>query len=203
MTLLIGLVGLIGSGKGTAGSILQEKGFVSDSFAKPVKDALSCIFGWSRELLEGDTVGSREWRETPDPWWSEKLGFSVTPRKAMTMFGTEACRNNIHSDIWIRSLEKRITNKNIVITDARFTNELDFIKSKNGFIVEIKRGHDPDWFELASLPDAEIHMKYAYPEIHSSEWSWVSYKKDFSIRNDDSVEELRNNIDALLNALHF
>ena len=52
--MLIGLVGLIGSGKDTVAEFLvKEHKFQRDSFAKSLKDAVSAIFGWDRELLEG------------------------------------------------------------------------------------------------------------------------------------------------------
>ena len=43
-SMIIGLVGFIGSGKGTVGDILEQKGFIKDSFAKPLKDACSVMF---------------------------------------------------------------------------------------------------------------------------------------------------------------
>ena len=64
--MIIGLVGFIGSGKGTVGDLLSQEGFIPDSFARPLKDACSSIFGWPRELLEGNTEFSRTWREQPD-----------------------------------------------------------------------------------------------------------------------------------------
>ena len=41
--MLIGVVGFIGSGKGTVGDLLEQKGFVKDSFAKPLKDACAAL----------------------------------------------------------------------------------------------------------------------------------------------------------------
>ena len=72
--MLIGLVGLIGSGKDTvAERLVSHHGYVRDSFAKSLKDATASIFGWNREMVEGNTKESREWREQPDAFWSEHL----------------------------------------------------------------------------------------------------------------------------------
>jgi len=47
--MIIGVVGFIGSGKGTAADVLVEKhGFVKLTFADAVKDANAGIFGWQR-----------------------------------------------------------------------------------------------------------------------------------------------------------
>ena len=78
--MIIGFVGTIGSGKGTAGEILAQRGFFTESFAAPLKDITASLFGWPRHLLEGDTQESREFRESKDPWWSERFGKDITPR---------------------------------------------------------------------------------------------------------------------------
>ena len=127
MTKIITIDGPSGSGKGTVGDLLEQKGFVKDSFAKPLKDACSAMFGWPRDLLEGDTEDSRQWREQPDEFWSEKIGKKFSPRLALQLLGTEAGRNVFHKDIWVNSLLKRADGKNVVITDVRFKNEFKFI----------------------------------------------------------------------------
>ena len=72
--MLIGIVGLIGSGKDTVSDRLVEKhGYIKDSFAKSLKDAVASMFNWDRDMLEGDTESSRHWREQPDRFWSENL----------------------------------------------------------------------------------------------------------------------------------
>jgi len=43
---LIGIVGFIGSGKDTVAKEFCKLGCVQDSFAAPLKDVCSAIFGW-------------------------------------------------------------------------------------------------------------------------------------------------------------
>ena len=101
--MIIGLVGFIGSGKGTVGDILvNEYAFKQVAFADPLKDAVASIFQWSRHMLEGDTPESREWREKVDPWWTQRLGYEVSPRLILQRMGTEATRNAIADNIWIQ-----------------------------------------------------------------------------------------------------
>lgn len=75
--MIIGLVGLIGSGKGTVANMFVERGCVEDSFAAPLKDLSASIFGWPRDMMEGDTIESRDFRETADLYWGRKLGIQT------------------------------------------------------------------------------------------------------------------------------
>ena len=68
--MIIGICGLIGSGKGTVADVLVDQGFKKVSFADRLKDGVSTIFGWDRAMLEGDTDESRQWREQRDDFWS-------------------------------------------------------------------------------------------------------------------------------------
>ena len=92
--MLLGLVGPIGSGKGTIADLLVERhNFIKESYANSLKDACSIIFGWDRQMLEGNTPESRAWREQDDKWWSDKLGRPFSPRLALQLMGTEAGRD--------------------------------------------------------------------------------------------------------------
>src|SRR5665213_2139245 len=151
---IIGLVGFISSGKNTVADLLiSNHGFTKESFAAPLKDAVSVMFGWDRALLEGDTEESRLFREAPDLFWSEKMGKPFSPRYAMQLMGTEAGRDVFYENLWVDALEKRITKKistgdilrqesNFVITDVRFSNEINKIKNMGGYVFRVKRGDE-------------------------------------------------------------
>ena len=204
--MLIGVVGFIGSGKGTVGDLLEQKGFIKDSFAKPLKDACAVMFGWPRDLLEGDTEESRNWREQPDDFWSEKMGKKFSPRLALQLLGTEAGREVFHKDIWVNSLLKRAGDKNVVITDVRFKNELKFIQKNNGIVVRVKRGPEPEWYEDAiKVNKGDRYIGWALAKdrlkrkgIHVSETDWVGSKFDYTIENDGTLEDLGKKVDDLL-----
>lgn len=195
---VVGFVGLIGSGKGTAGDILVQKhDYKAESFAKPVKDACAPIFGWDRKLLEGDTKESREFRETPDPYWTKVFGRPYTPREALQKMGTEAGRNVFHTNLWTASLAKRLLPRaEYVVTDVRFPNEIKAIKNLRGMVIHVKRGADPTWMKTAlhvnksTNWDGSIQVLPAYPDVHYSEWAWVGCDVDHVITNDGTVEEL-------------
>ncbi len=200
--MIIGLLGFAGSGKGTAADILVSKGFVKESFADPVKDAVAAIFGWERTLLEGDTKESRDFREKRDEFWSDKFGYEVTPRYMLQLMGTEAGRDTFNKDLWIHSLEQRANrNKFTVVADVRFPNECDFIRRVNGFIVRVVRGPEPEWFDHALHDNAyrsNEKMGNYYPNIHYSEWAWIGQKTDYVLTNNGTFDMLEADIKHML-----
>lgn len=202
--MIVGLVGFIGAGKGTVGDIFRLEGYKQASFAGALKDTASQMFGWDRDLLEGDTDESRNFREQKDDFWSKRFGYDFSPRLALQLLGTEAGRNVFHKDIWIYALENRIRNhKNVVITDTRFPNEIDFIRSKGGIIIEVRRGERPEWYETAYIEnnDPDNHngdMLSLWPNIHVSEWAWIGQQIDFTINNSGTLDDLRKGVKQIL-----
>ena len=197
--MIIGLVGLIGSGKGTVAQMFVQQGCKEDSFAAPLKDMITSIFGWSRELMEGDTVESRDFRETPDLYWGRKLGIpNFTPRLALQLIGTDVLRRHFDSDIWLHSLEYRLKARKqsncTVISDARFRNELDLIRDLGGKVIWVQRGELPEWWTTAcdahdnAVAEKIMHTKYR--DVHESEWNWAGCKVDYVIKNNSTIDDL-------------
>lgn len=184
--MIIGLVGFIGAGKGTVGDILvRDHGYHRFAFADALKDATATIFTWPRGLLEGDSVASRNFREQVDPWWSNKLGYEVTPRLMLQKMGTEACRAGIADNIWIAALEKRMAGyQDVVISDVRFPNEIDFVRSVGGVIIRVKRGEDPTPEELSKM--------------HISETAWNDVVPDVTVTNGGTVDDLKVAVNLFL-----
>jgi hypothetical protein len=185
--MLIGLVGLIGSGKDTvAERLVTDHQFKRDSFAQSLKDAVSNIFGWDRALLEGKTDESREWREQPDEFWSAKFGHPVTPRWVLQHFGTEVMRGNMLDSIWVDSLLARYQGDRTVISDTRFVNEINSIRKQGGKIVLIRRGEVPTRDQMQASG------------AHQSEWDWIGSKFDHEIDNSGTLEDLYHSVDRMI-----
>ena len=194
--MLIGICGLIGSGKDTvAERLVNEHGYKRDSFAKSLKDAVASMFNWDRDMLEGRGQSSRHWREQPDKFWSERFGREVSPRSILQQFGTEVMRGQMYDGIWVDSCIGRYKGENTVISDTRFPNEIKRIKECGGVILLVKRFKDPDWF--TSYVEGNIEPK----GIHSSEYMWAKSEFDYIIENNGSLEELNEKVDSFIHRL--
>jgi len=205
---IIGIIGAIGSGKDTiADFLIAEHGFKKLSFARRVKDAAAAVFGWDRDLLEGATRESREWREQVDPFWG------LSPRLALQKIGTEMFRQHIRDDIWIKGVEKDLAEEpftRFVITDCRFQNEIDTIRRaggshtgeacgqtplRGGRLIYVERGPRPDWVPRAikaykgSEPDCQWFIDQG---IHVTVWSTyaLAEQADIIIENNGSLSDL-------------
>jgi hypothetical protein len=201
--IIIGISGLISSGKDTvADYLVNTHGFARISFAGVIKDVAAAIFGWPRDMLEGRTKASREWREQVDPWWAKKLDMPhFTPRWVLQNFGTELFRNHFHPDIWIHSVEHKLmnTSDNIVISDVRFPNEIKSIKDAGGIVIRTHRGPDPSWYQDAldtNLGKSQA-MKFR-SDVHPSEWAWIGTDFDAVLDNDGTIDDLYAQVSDLL-----
>lgn len=211
-TKLIAFCGFAGSGKDTAAEhLIKNYNFKKDSFATPLKDAVSSIFGWDREMLEGSSEVSRIWREEIDKWWAQRLNIPhLTPRWVLQNIGTKVMRENFHFDIWQASLEKRIleSNRNIVITDCRFKNELSMVKQLNGTIIAVMRSPKPDWWDIAEAANSDtfLHAPEAVKAleergIHQSEYDWIGFPINYTLENYDTIDSMYNNLENIMDLI--
>jgi hypothetical protein len=199
--MIIGICGLIGSGKGTVADILvDDYKFEKISFADKLKDGVATVFGWDRELLEGDTDESREWREQTDKFWSKETGRTITPRLVLQEFGTDCMRQGFFDGIWVSLIKKQLLdnpNKNYVIPDVRFDNEATMIKKVGGKVWRIRRGPDPVWFRM--YQDIGVEPK----EVHASEWRWANVAFDSVLDNHGTKDQLKSLVQDRLAANEF
>lgn len=200
---IIGLCGLIGSGKGTVADYLETQGYKKINFADAVKDGMAAIFDYPRDMLEGSTFESREWRDIPDPFWSNNMNTEITPRRIMQIFGTECMRDGFHSDVWTDIVRRKIEaagHDKWVIGDIRFYNERDAVRAMNGEIWRIQKGDMPYWSEIAISDNHNgthcMKQNESTKDIHESEWRWFDHDSNFDviIRNDFTKHELYDRV---------
>ena len=203
--MIIGVCGFIGSGKDTVADYLVKKhNFHRESFAGTLKDAVSSVFGWDREMLEGNTPEAREWREEVDEWWANRLNMpTLTPRWVLQYWGTEVGRKSFHNDIWIASLENKLrkSKDNIVISDCRFPNEVESIKQAGGKVFWVQRGDLPNWYETAiraNLGYIDAINIMTNLNVHSSEWAWLNTDFDCILQNDFTLDKLYETVEKHL-----
>ena len=205
---LLGIVGFIGSGKGSVGDILASRGFTKVSFGQAIKDVTAVMFDWPRQLLEGETEQSRVFRETPCPAWSALMGRPFTPREALQKIGTEGGRLLFHEDFWIGSLNNKLdVSKDYVVTDVRFLNEIQMVRERDGVVIEIQRGDNPPWYaQLSRMRDAherDLFMEKHAPHLHKSEWDWIGQPVDYVLKNNGTKIELENVVNCVLRGVDW
>ena len=203
--MIIGITGLIGSGKGTVADILvDEHDYIKLSFADKLKDGVATVFGWNRSMLEGDSLESREWRETVDEFWTKETGREITPRLVLQEFGTDCMRNGFYDGIWVSLVKQEILNNletNYVVPDVRFKNEIKVIKDIGGEVWNVRRGELPNWWGYAIQDNNNTKsslMKDYHSDVHQSEWRWIDKNDQFGniLYNDDSIEALYSKVSA-------
>ena len=200
--MIIGMCGLIGTGKDTVADILVNNyNFIKVSYADKLKDGVATVISWDREMLEGTTDESRTWREQKDEFWSRETNEHITPRLVLQMFGTDCMRNGFYNGIWVSIVKQQIINnpnKNFVIPDVRFPNEAKMIKEVNGEVWRICRGPDPQWF-ISYVKDNIVPT-----DVHESEWQWAKLDFDCVIHNNDTIIDLKNQVsDHLASNAHL
>ncbi|XWV26024.1 hypothetical protein QJ857_gp1056 [Tupanvirus soda lake] len=185
---LIGLMGIKGSGKTTGAAYLVDHYyFVEKSFAECLKKACKELF-----LLSDEQVfGTQEQKETPDPRW-----FGCTPRKMLQFVGTELLRDNLdkimpglgknvfthHFKLWYESEIKMNPNLCVVVSDVRFQNEIDFIQSLGGVVIKIDR----PCVQTNDMHQSEIELQSISTYNHL-------------INNTGTIDDLYRHIDEYLN----
>jgi len=170
--MIIGLAGKARAGKTTAADYISAKYEIPTyAFADPLKAAACQLFGIAPQMAYG--TGGYD-REQIVPQW----GISV--REMLQKLGSECMRMNFGADFWTKRAEI-VTNqhRHLIISDVRFDNEADWVKSKAGIVINITR-------------ESSINSS------HASERG-VS-KTDHQIENNGNAMELFNKIDEILMA---
>lgn len=171
----IGLTGLAGSGKDTAGKYLSESlGLETIAFADEVRDIL-----WTLDIpLYSHITGPTTYRGAINEFGydSVKRAFPKV-REFMDSLSTKIIRNRINDNYFVDiAVEKAKDIGSVVITDARFDNEKKAIKEElNGIVIEIVR---PGITNLG-LESEDISNRFV----------------DITIINDGSKEDLFRKLD--------
>lgn len=188
--MLIGFSGKKGSGKSFfADYLVNNKLFIKLSFASPLKEITKILFNLSDE-------------DVKDPIKKELINpkFNASPRELMQWLGTDIMREefnkkfNYSGSIWIDSVKDKVktlldNNKDVVIDDVRFQNEVDMIHSLGGIVINLHNDLDNTLTNSTST--------------HSSENQKLTFNYEFV--NDKSYSntyDIYLNLDLLFNKHH-
>lgn len=198
---VVGLGGLLRSGKDTVADYLVEKhGYTKLFMSEPLLEMALVIDPY---IPVRDFESSKYGRSLPAPRWVrmsdhyKELGNDYTAlkenpevRRFLQVLGTEVGRNMIDPDLWVKLAEKKIQNVlneggKVVITGIRFPNELNFVQDFDGENV---------WVERPSVRQKSEHS------AHASE---VTLDKNFFDRiviNDGTLDDLYSVVDGWMGA---
>ena len=179
---LIAFTGRARSGKDTAADHLVKKyGYEKRSFATQMKSGIRHMFNLTEDQVNGKSKDDSSLELTTDK--------SVSARHLLQTLGTDWGRNMIDPGIWIHEISnqfeimKNLDNcPGMVISDLRFVNEAEWVKSEKGIVININRS-----------------TKKIGLDFHDSEFGISSNLVDYNIQNDSgSLEAFLERIDRLM-----
>jgi hypothetical protein len=164
--MIIGLSGYARTGKDTVAAILAEMGWQRRAFADNLRKLVYAldpvVTGTTRIADLVDAVG----------WEDAKVCYPEV-RRLLQRMGTEAGRQVLGEDVWVKATLSNLGVGNYVITDCRFPNEADAIRAAGGQVWRVRR------------------PGFAAVNGHASESSMDNYFFDFYLDNEGTVEDLR------------
>lgn len=87
---------------------------------------------------------------------------------------------------------------NWIITDTRFPNELQAVKSKGGITIKVLRGKVKCSCITRDIMQCDIDCNDSLETLHESETALDDAKFDYTIDNNDTIEELVKKIKEIL-----
>ncbi len=176
---------------------------------------------------EWDTTKVDEIKKLPmsnDDFWNDTMTIEVqtttvqmTVREFLQKLGTEAVRDSIHVNAWVNALMsdyKDVMNAttsdkgykewssgvfpNWIITDCRFPNEAQAIKTRGGIVVRVNRRVEETYTDVNGVKTTIVIGPL---DLHPSETSLDNWEFDYVIENNGTIEELTSEVKDMLK--HF
>jgi hypothetical protein len=174
--MIVGIAGLIGSGKDTLGNFIcqcSQNKFKNAKFATSLREVV--------QLFTNITVEESETAEGKDKFLPE---WQMTVGQMMQRLATDAIRNNLHPDAWIITFFNSVNkDDNIVITDVRFPNEIMEICKRGGIIIRIlSRNNTTDSRDKNHISETLLDDQY-----------WEKNPPDTTVYNYYTLKELEQN----------
>ena len=168
---LIGLCGYARSGKDAAASALTKHGYFRLSFADNLR---SLAYATNPLISQPHSTNPTYLAPTVDAVGWEKAKENPSVRRILQDLGL-AARQTFGEDCWVDALHRqREDGKRYVITDTRFPNEADYIRSRGGILVRIDRpgvgpvnGHPSETAIDHISPDVYLTNDGTLPDLYA------------------------------------
>lgn len=179
MAKIIGFHGIAGAGKDTAAATIKEAEKNTDifAFAGPLKEACKLLFNFSHEQMYDQIL-----KEVYDERWER------SPREILQWLGTDILRTQINEDFFVMNMKQRIESSEadyIIISDVRFDNEAEFIRSLGGKVIKIVRNMGGE---------SKNDGKTTKHSEHITERGISPALIDAYVENNASIQEFKTNI---------
>jgi hypothetical protein len=140
----VGLCSHIGGGKDYVANYLAktlERKCEVVKFATKLTEVVGAILGVDDLSL----FQNREWKEKQQFLWYgcvdglDGNGKLISAREAQKIIGTDICRQLLGDNIWVDAFAREYNDPDTlhIISDLRFQNEFEFIKTSGGIIIYI------------------------------------------------------------------
>ena len=181
--ILIGISGKLGTGKDSIAFILKriDPTFQIRAYAYKLKQIVSLLTSCPMEQTmtqEGKNIYIEE--------------FGLTIGQMQQQIGTNVMRTHFDEGVWIKALMMELKRNpgNYIVTDCRFKNEADAIKSAGGFVIRIER------------PDNPVARNSTRDLNHASETEMDTYERfDQVILNDCTLADLERKVRIAYNEI--
>lgn len=210
MRRILSFSGPIGAGKDTvADYFIRKHGAVRFSFGDHLKQVISLLYHIPLERFHDRVLKTQGHPNLPA---------GATIRSALQDIGTEALRN-YDPNVWISAMRRRLagaTSEFVVITDARFPNEVDMLESLGASLIYVRRSTAEAALYASRMAKlVRLAQTHSYPGLasqlmrlgielgsfHASEAYNMQFIYDPRFRvliNDLDVTDPRWNVDYLL-----
>lgn len=207
--MIVGFHGRLGSGKDTAGKRLANLVDLPSrrvSFADKLKLSAAASLGTDVDWLE--RLKNDADAQVSLSFWSDELGKrlwvnQITVREFMQKYGTEAHRDIFGDDFWIEQAlgpVSRVINIDgdppyfpdelVYVTDVRFDNELRGIHKRNGWVVRVLDGGEPE--DTSDLHPSEKPLDDCDFIINND------VRTDYYLKLDNQLRQLAKTLDLPL-----
>ena len=156
---------------------------------------------------DNDIITAEEYFYDTDNYKKSKRSYYMSLREILVYVGTYVLQENINKSIFVNIVRNKITeisNKNpnlkyVIITDNRFSHELDYMQENNGILISISRNTVTQLNNIAehelddeSSFDYIINNSGSYDDLIIDIWNIVHDNHEFE--NETYLLQTRENV---------